>query len=179
MLTQYGAVARAFQLPVAEKYGMASLGALLEYLRLAQLWLRKSEAAEPGPIPIEIPRRGGLKITKPFADCTAEDLRDAIRARRAWPGHGPLEPEEEPVQRYVQTLRQHFKDNTQCPPEIDMEVHNRRVHLRIRHLRLWELARLTEALEPTLKPTEPAAKAPPSPTGLKALLAQLTSSRTR
>jgi hypothetical protein len=60
-----------------------------------------------------------------------------------------------------------------------MEVHNRRVHLRIRHLRLWELARLTEALEPTLKPTEPAAEAPPSPTGLKALLAQLTSSRTR
>jgi len=177
-LTRYGAVANSFQLPVAEKYGMASLGALLEYLRLAQLWLRRSDAAEPGPIPIEIPRRGGLKLTKPFADCTAEDLRDAIQARRAWLGHGPLEPEEEPVQRYVQTLRRHFQDNAQCPPEIDLEVHNRRVHLRIRHLRICELARLTEALEPTLKPAVPAVEAPPAPTGLKAHLARLAASLT-
>ncbi|KFE66378.1 hypothetical protein DB31_0851 [Hyalangium minutum] len=38
-----------------------------------------------------MPRRCGLRLTKAFADCTAEDLRDAIQARRAWPGHGPLE----------------------------------------------------------------------------------------
>jgi hypothetical protein len=174
-LTRYGAVANSFHLPVVEKYGMASLGALLEYLRLAHIWLWQIDGNEPGPTPIELPRRGGLKLTKPFADCTAEDLRDAIQARRAWPGHGPLEPEEEPVQRYVQTLRRHFQDNTQFSPQIDVEVHNRRIHLRIRHLRVWELARLTEALEPTLKPAELAVAATPAPTGLKAQLARLTS----
>ncbi len=163
-LTMYGAVAQSFHLPVAEKYGMASLGALLEYLRLAHIWLWKIDTDEPGPTPIELPRRGGLKLTKPFSDCTAEDLRDAIQARRAWPGHGPLEPEEKPVERYVETLKQHFTENTQFPPKIDAQVHNRRLHLRIRHLRLWELGRLMEALRSILKPAEPAPSAAPAPT---------------
>ena len=173
-LTRYGEVARSFHLPVVEKYGMASLGALLEYLRLAHIWLWQIDTAEPGPTPIEVPRRGALKLTKPFADCTAEDLRDAIQARRAWPGHGPLEPEEEPVQRYVETLRRHFWDHAQCPPEIDMEVHGRRLHLRIRHLRIWELAHLTEALVPTLKEPAPVVEAPqPAPMGPKVKLARI------
>jgi hypothetical protein len=174
-LTMYGAVAHSFHLPVAEKYGMASLGALLEYLRLAHLSLWDIDTHEPGPTPIELPRRGGLKLTKPFAECTAKDLRDAIQARRAWPGHGPLEPEEEPVQRYVQTLQRHFADNTRFPPQIDVQVHSRRVHLRIRRLRVWELARLTEALGPTLKHAEQTAGATPSPTGLMAPLAAVAS----
>jgi hypothetical protein len=176
-LTRYGAVAHAFELPVAEKYGMASLGSLLEYVRLAHLWLRRVDRQEPGPMPIELPRRGGLKLTKPFADCTAEDLRDAIQARRAWPGQGPLEPEEEPVQRYVQTLERHFQDHSRCPPEIDVQVHNRRAHLRIRHLRIWELAQLAEALRPALKPTEvgPVAVAPPALTGINEEIAKLAS----
>ncbi|MBN1206560.1 MAG: hypothetical protein JXB05_16860 [Myxococcaceae bacterium] len=167
-LTMYGAVAQSFHLPVAEKYGMAPLGALLEYLRLAHVWLWQIDTHEPGPTPIELPRRGGLKLAKPFADCTATDLRDAIQARRAWPGHGPLEPEEEPVQHYLQTLQRHFADNARCPPKIDVQVHSRRIHLRIRHLRVWELARLTAALGPTLKPAELPVGATPSPTGLKA-----------
>jgi hypothetical protein len=175
-LTMYGAVARSFRLPVVEKYGMAQLGALLEYLRLAHVWLWQIDTSEPAPTPIELPRRGGLRLTKPFSDCTAKDMRDAIQARRAWPGHGPLEPEEEPVQRYLQTLQSHFADNSRCPPRIDSQVHGRRLHLRIRHLRVWELPRLTEALGPTLKPTQLPVPATPSPTGLKAQLAAVASS---
>ena len=163
-LTMYGAVAHAFELPVCEKYGMASLGALLEYLRLAHIGIWKIDRKEPGPTPIEIPRRGGLSLTKPFSDCTLEDLRTAIQGRRAWPGHGKLEPEETPVERYLETLRHHFKDNAQFPPKMDAEVNNRRVHLRIRHLRVWELERLSEALKPTLKSPEPVATPAPAPT---------------
>ena len=151
-LTRYGAVAQSFSQAVCEKYGMEGLGALLEYQRLACVYLSRAEHAEPGGVPIEIPRREGLRITKPFADCTAEDLKEAVQARRAWPGHGPLEAEGEPLQRYIEMLGQHFKDNSRCPPTVDGQVHNRRAHLRIRHLRLWDLARLTEALKPTLKP---------------------------
>ena len=81
-LTMFGAVARKFDQPTCEKYGMANLGALLEYERLRYgtvLYVPR----EPGNIPIEIPRREGLTLTKPFADCTPEDLRQAVRARRA------------------------------------------------------------------------------------------------
>lgn len=160
-LTMYGAVARRFPLEVCEKYGMASLGALLEYARLSCMFVK---GHEPGPTPVWIPRKGGLEISKPFSDCTAEDLRDAIKARRAWPGQGRLDPEEKPVECYVETLKQHFAENTQFPPKIDAQVHNRRLHLRIRHLRLWELGRLIEALRSILKPAGPAPSAAPSPT---------------
>lgn len=81
-LTMFGAVARTFDQPTCEKYGVLNLGALLEYERLRYgtvLYVPR----EPGTIPIEIPRRGGLTLTKPFADCTPEDLRQAVRARRA------------------------------------------------------------------------------------------------
>jgi len=81
-LTVFGAVARTFDQAVCEKYGMANLGALLEYER--SRWGHVlGVPREPGDVPIEIPRRGGLTLTKPFADCTAEDLRQAVRARRA------------------------------------------------------------------------------------------------
>lgn len=162
-LTMYGAVAHAFELPVCEKYGMASLGALLEYMRLAHIGIWLIDRKEPGPTPIEIPRRGGLQIAKPFSDCTLEDLRTAIQGRRAWPGHGKLEPEEARVERYLDTLRRHFADNSRFPAKVDAEVNNRRVHVRIRHLRVWELEQLTEALKPTLKSSEPVAAPTPAP----------------
>ncbi|MFL5344293.1 MAG: hypothetical protein ACJ8AT_05845 [Hyalangium sp.] len=152
-LTMYGAVARQFSLEECEKYGMANLGALLEYARLSCTHV---SWRDPGSTPVWIPRKGGLEISKPFADCTAEDLRDAIKARRAWPGQGRLEPEEKPVEAYLETLQQHFEENTQFPPKIDARVHNRRLHVRIRHLRLWELGRLLEALRSILKPAPPA-----------------------
>ena len=85
-LTRYGEVARSFHLPVVEKYGMARLGALLEYLRLAHIWLWQIDQKDPGSTPIEVPRRGGLKLTKTFADCTVEEVRR--RSRRGGPGRG-------------------------------------------------------------------------------------------
>jgi hypothetical protein len=81
-LTLFGAVARMFDQPACEKYGVVNLGMLLEYERLRHGTLLYVPR-EPGNIPIEIPRRGGLTLTKPFADCTPEDLRQAVRAWRA------------------------------------------------------------------------------------------------
>jgi hypothetical protein len=165
-LTMYGAVAYRFPQAVCEKYGMASLGALLNYMRLASLW--HVDAAEPGPTPIQLPRQRGLQLTKPFSDCTAEDLRDAVQARRAWPGQGMLEQNEEPLKRYLEVLQRHFGDHTRNPPHIDAHVHNRRAHLRIRHLRLSEMEQVTEALRLTLQPAGPVALGTPPPTALGA-----------
>lgn len=158
-LTMYGAVARHFSQEDCERYSMANLGALLEYARLSCLHVNRRE---PGSTPIWIPRKGGMEISKPFSDCTADDLRDAIKARRSWPGQGRLDPEEKPVEAYLETLKQHFAENTRFPPKIDAQVHNRRLHVRIRHLRLWELGRLIEALRSILKPAQPAPTPTPS-----------------
>lgn len=153
-LTMYGAVARRFSLEVCEKYGMLSLGMLLEYERLA--WNGRVNKAEPGPTPVEIPRKGGLKITKPFSDCTEEDLRLAVHAKRAWPGQRTQDRHGEQVERYLEVLQRHFAQNARWAPQIDVEVQNLRVHLRVRHLRLIDVEPLTEALLHTLKPAEPA-----------------------
>jgi hypothetical protein len=155
-LTMYGAVVRRFSLEACEKYGMLSLGMLLEYARLAHIRSRDLDKNEPGPTPIEIPRKGGLAITKPFSDCTAADLRQAVRTRRAWLGQGTRDEHEERVERYVELLKQHFAQNARWAPQIDVEVNNLRLHLRVRHLRMIDLEPLTEALLRTLKPSEPA-----------------------
>lgn len=153
-LTMYGAVVSRFSLEVCEKYGMLSLGMLLEYVRLAHIW--RMDRDEPGPTPIEIPRKGGLKITKPFSDCTEEDLRLAVQDKRSWPGQGTQERAGEQVERYLEVLKQHFAQNARWAPQIGAEIHNLRLHLRIRHLRMIDLEPLTEALLHTLKPAEPA-----------------------
>jgi hypothetical protein len=79
-LVMFGAVVRTFSREICEKYGTASLGALLDYGRLGPISMNWRE---PGTTPIDIPRRGGLMLTKPFADCTMDDLRQAVQARRA------------------------------------------------------------------------------------------------
>ncbi|HYH97202.1 hypothetical protein [Hyalangium sp.] len=153
-LTMYGAVEHHFRLPVCEKYGMASLGALLEYLRLACIHIWNVDTDEPGPTPIQIPRRGGLQLTKPFSDCTAEDLRQAVRGARSWPGKGTRERDEERVERYLEMVKRHFAQHARFRPEVLGHVHNLRFHLQIRHLRLVDLERLTEVLRRTLEPSE-------------------------
>jgi len=81
-LVMFGAVARKFDQAICEKYGMAQLGTLLEHERLRYGYY-PFFSGDPGDRPIELPRRGGLTLTKPFADCTLEDLRQAVLARRA------------------------------------------------------------------------------------------------
>jgi hypothetical protein len=155
-LTMYGAVARRFSLEVCEKYGMLSLGMLLEYLRLACISLWSVDTKEPGPTPIEIPRKGGLAITKPFSDCTEEDLRQAVYAKRARPGQGGGETYEAHLEQYVAVLKQYFAQNARYSPKIDVHVHQWRVDIRFGHLVPVDLEPLTEALRRTLKPSAPA-----------------------
>ncbi len=92
-LVMFGAVARKFRQEFCEKYGMVQLGLLLEHERLCHGHYPYFPG-DPGTMPIELPRRGGLTLTKPFADCTLEDLRQLVRARRAWQrSPGPTHPE--------------------------------------------------------------------------------------
>jgi len=147
-LTRYGAVARAFHQSVSEKYGMVRLEALLTYGRLAGMtWFPD----EPGPLPIEVPVAGGPVVTKPFAECSMEELTRALRHKRYLHRQPSQETEAEQLRRYQQTLARYFSENTQQPVHIDLGLQGRTARLRVRRIRLADLPRLIEALRTCLR----------------------------
>lgn len=153
-LTRFGAVARHFSREVHAKYGMASLGALLEYNPEA---FRYGGSSDPGSFPIHLPRRGGMQLTKPFADCTLEDLRQAVAAGRS----GELSEEDQArVRRYRETLRQYLDENTHLPVKIEVNAWPWEVRLHVHNVLLKDLEPLTEALLRGLKTALPAAAGP-------------------
>ncbi len=82
MLSSYGAVARAFTATAAVKYGVNSLYVLLTYEKVAGL---EVDGSEPGPTLIQVPREDGTVVQKPFAQCTVEELKLAVKHRRTPP----------------------------------------------------------------------------------------------
>jgi len=82
-LTRYGAIAKAFSEDVAKKYGSSRLEVLLAYERLTDAILPNGD---PGQVMIKVPAEG-VTSTKPFADCTVEEMRAAVRKQ-----HGPPKP---------------------------------------------------------------------------------------
>ncbi len=148
-LVMFGAVARGFPREVCEKYGMSHLGALLEYERLAPVHVKPSE---PGDTPVEVPRRGGMMLTKPFADCTLEDLREANAQQRARLTTGRRRSHEEHIQRFCDTLQRRLEPSARLPVEVDARIIHWRLRVRLGNLDLDDLERLTEALERDLTP---------------------------
>ncbi|MDY7229996.1 hypothetical protein [Hyalangium rubrum] len=151
-LVRFRAVSRTFSREVCEKYGMASLGALLEYWRVAVV---PENRREPGDTPIQIPRRGGLTMTKPFADCTMEDLRQAILGERDRRSRTPQERYAQAFQRYCDTLRQYLAENTQNPVKLYARTDRRgwSARLLLRDIRVEDMEQLTQALQRGLKPS--------------------------
>jgi hypothetical protein len=152
-LTMFGAVVKRFPPEVCEKFGMLRLGTLLEYERYAPVSVSRHE---PGRTPIEIPRQGGLMLTKPFADCTAEDLRQAILHQRAR-ARGPQEAEQrEQLERFCATLGQYLSEHSSSHVEVEPRVGPWwKVRLQVRNLLLSDMTRLTEALRRSLTPPPP------------------------
>lgn len=152
-LTRFGAVARHFTREVYAKYGMASLGALVEYCRLGTRYV----PGDPGDFPIQLPRRGGMQLTKPFADCTLEDLGQAVAARRS----AELSEEDQvQVKRYRETLRQYLEENTHLPVKLEVNAWPWEVRLHVHNVLPKDLEPLTEALQRSLKSAPPRAATP-------------------
>jgi hypothetical protein len=144
-LVMFGAVARRFPQAVCERYGMVRLGLLLEYERHAPVSVN---AREPGGVSIELPRRGGLLLARPFAACTAEELREAILHQRSRPRGPQAEAQQEHLQRFCDTLGQYLSENASGPVKVEPRTGpwwKVRVHLR--NLLLSDMERLTEALQ--------------------------------
>jgi len=78
-LSMYGAVALQFSEEVTRRFGVTCLSLLLNYKATAEL---KVNHEEPGGTPIEVPAENGQVSTKPFGECSVEDMRKAIRHKR-------------------------------------------------------------------------------------------------
>ncbi len=74
-LTLYGTIAKAFPEEVAKKYGSTLLGQLITYEKLSKAQLPKGD---PGPITIKVPNKDGSTSNKNFADCSLEQMREAV-----------------------------------------------------------------------------------------------------
>ncbi len=85
-LVLYGSVAGAFTEVATQSYGVSNLGRLLTYLKLSKQGLIEGD---PGEFMVNLPQLDGSVIPKRFADCSREDMANAIRAlrlRRSLPG---------------------------------------------------------------------------------------------
>jgi len=89
-LSLYGAVARTFSEPVAQRFGVTCLHLLLIYKEAADLELNPEE---PGPAPIEVPDETGQLAVQPFSQCSVEQMRRAIQRKRKPSSSKPLPPE--------------------------------------------------------------------------------------
>ncbi len=99
-LTTYGAVAQAFSAPVARRFGVTCLYLLLTYKEAADIEVNHEE---PGGALIEVPDDKGHVATKPFGDCSVEQMRRALQRKRKPASTKPLPPE-------VETLADQYRE---------------------------------------------------------------------
>jgi hypothetical protein len=91
-LTLYGAVAKAFSEPVARRFGVTCLYLLLTYKDAVDLEVNHED---PGGTLIDVPDDKGQVMSKPFGDCTVEQMRRALQHKRKPASTKPLPPEAE------------------------------------------------------------------------------------
>ncbi len=90
-LSMYGAVAHAFSEEIARRFGITCLYLLLGYKKAAGIQV---DHEQPGGTLIEVPDKKGAVTSKPFSECTVEDMRKALQHKRQPSASTPLTPED-------------------------------------------------------------------------------------
>ncbi|SEM55178.1 hypothetical protein SAMN05444354_118129 [Stigmatella aurantiaca] len=85
-------MASEFSEPVVRRFGVTCLNLLLVYKGAADVEVVRDE---PSPTVIEVPDDKGHVTAKPFAQCSVEEIRRALRRRRMPASSKPLPPEVE------------------------------------------------------------------------------------
>ncbi len=150
-LSIHGAVARAFAATACVKYGMHSLYALLSYEKVANI---QADGNEPGPTPIQVPREDGSLEQKPFAQCTVEELKRAVKHLRAPPKPLP-ESVTARVELYRGALDRHFSADNHI--RVSARVERGQVLLSLKDIPEAQVPKLIEALMDSLSPVRTAA----------------------
>lgn len=105
-LSTYGAVARNFTESVAQRFGVTCLYLLLIYKEATALTV---DHQEPGGALIEVPDAKGQVSSKPFRECTVEQMRQALRRKRKPASSLPVPPDVEVLaDQYHEALKSRF-----------------------------------------------------------------------
>ncbi len=141
-LLDYSAVARVFTEPVASRYGMSRLRLLLSYRDAAKLELNPEE---PGTASILVPDKKGQVAPKLFENCSAEELRQALKhLRESTPGT-PFPPEDRAVvDGYREAILRTLPQGS--PVRVLLERHKDESVMEIRTIPLAQIDKLIEAL---------------------------------
>jgi hypothetical protein len=153
-LTMYGAVAAEFSEPVARRFGVTCLSLLLGYREAADVEVNRDE---PGATVIEVPDDKGHVTAKPFAQCSVEEMRRALRRKRAPASSKPLPPEAEArAEQYSEAVALRFPQGQGTRVKATVRNEKGRAVMDFKGIPLDQLNLLAEALTAELPPTPPA-----------------------
>lgn len=145
-LSLYGTVSQEFSEPICVAYGMTHLGTLLTYENLSGV---KLPEGDPGSVPIEVPGEDGVVQRKPFADCSQDELRLALKHKRK-----PIEPvpavDAARVQFLSESVARYFSENSRV--RVNSRVHRGKTLVTMQDVPLSELERFAEALLDGMQP---------------------------
>ncbi|SEL45238.1 hypothetical protein SAMN05444354_10679 [Stigmatella aurantiaca] len=153
-LTMYGAVAAEFSEPVARRFGVTCLNLLLVYKGAADVEVDRDE---PGPTVIEVPDDKGHVTAKPFAQCSVEEMRRALRRKRTPASSKPLPPEVEArAEQCSEAVALRFPQGKGTRVKAVVRNEKGKAVMDFKGIPLDQLNLLAEALTATLPPLPPA-----------------------
>ncbi len=143
LLSLCGDVARAFTEAASRRYGVYRLSALLTYAQAAGL---QPSREEPGPTPIQVPKEDGTVASKPFAECTLDEVKLAVKHLRDQGLTFVLEEDQLRVQAVRASIARHFADDQASRTNVKARILDRTTYLTLQDVPVAHLERLTEAL---------------------------------
>ena len=150
-LSMYGSVAQEFSEPVCVAYGMIKLSTLLTYEKVTKVRLPEGD---PGHASIEVPLEDGTVQRRPFADCSLEDLKRALKHKRTADKEPVPAGEAARVQFLKDSVLRHFKEDKRV--RVDARVHRGKTLVSMKDVPLAELERFAEALLEGMQPVRAA-----------------------
>jgi hypothetical protein len=147
-LSMYGAVAADFSEPVARRFGVSCLYLLLTYKEAADIEVNHED---PHGTLIEVPDDKGQVTSKPFGECSAEQMRRALQRLRKPASSKPLPPEAEALaEQYSEAVTSRFAKGTR----VKVLVRNQKgkAVLDFKGIPLEQVNQLVEALSEQLPP---------------------------
>ncbi len=141
-LVTYGAVARNFSAEVCTEHGVTRLSLLLAYENATD---SQADHAEPGGTFIQVPGDNGGIQHKLFADCSVEDMRQALQLKRKPSSAEPIPAEQMAVvEQYQKSITGRFAKGT--PVKVTARRHKGQVYISFKDIPLAQVGKLTEVL---------------------------------
>ena len=147
-LSMYGAVAKAFSEPVARRFGVTCLHLLLIYKEAAGIEVNHED---PHGTLIEVPGDKGQVATRPFGECSVEQMRKALQRKRKPTSSKPLPPEaEQRADQYREAVTVRFPKGTRV--QVLVRNENGKAVLDFKGIPMEQVGQLAAALTGELPP---------------------------